>query len=144
MPFPWPDSARPKALCPSVRGRLIVRKRVRNYGDPGHNAGRQNNTDTLWQTGGMSRLIIDVRTPAEYANRHIEGAINVDCNAPDFDARIAAFPPRHEYVVYCNAGGRAGRAAARMRIMGFPDVTSYGIIGASVATGQPVVYQPSG
>jgi len=90
----------------------------------------------------MSRLIIDVRTPEEYANRHIDGAINVNFNSLDFGDRIAAFPRDHQYIVYCNAGGRAGRAAARMKSIGFPDVTSYGIMGASVATGQPVVYQP--
>ncbi len=88
----------------------------------------------------MSRLIIDVRTRAEYTARHLEGAINIDFNAPDFDQRITAFPRDQEYIVYCNAGGRAGRAANHMKTLGFTDVTRYGIMGASAATGIPVSY----
>lgn len=90
----------------------------------------------------MARLIIDVRSPEEYANRHLEGAINMDYNGPDFSAQVRTLPSGDSYTVYCNAGGRAGRAAARMKALGFSDVTSYGIIGASVATGAPVVYRP--
>jgi len=89
----------------------------------------------------MARLIFDVRTREEYAIRHLEGAINIDFNGPHFTSDILAFPKDQEYVVYCNAGGRAGRAAARMKSLGFADVTSYGIMGASVATGQRVLYQ---
>jgi rhodanese-related sulfurtransferase len=89
----------------------------------------------------VARLIIDVRSPQEYANRHLDGAINLDYNGPDFSAQLRSLSVADSYVVYCNAGGRAGRAAARMKALGFTDVTSYGIIGASVATGAPVVYQ---
>ncbi len=88
----------------------------------------------------MSRLVIDVRTHTEYAARHLEGAINIDFNSPDFDQRIAALPRDQEYIVYCNAGGRAGRAISRMKSLGFSDVTRYGIMGASAATGLPVEY----
>ncbi len=89
----------------------------------------------------MTRLIIDVRTPGEYATRHLEGALNIDFQSPDFDQRVAALPRDQEYVVYCNAGGRGGRAAARMKSLGFSDVTGYGIMGASAATGAAVAYQ---
>jgi len=89
----------------------------------------------------MARLIIDVRTPEEYASRHLEGAININFYGTDFISRISAFPKDQEYVVYCNAGGRAGRAKNRMKSLGFTDVTSYGIMGASVATGATVQYQ---
>ncbi|MDR2974830.1 MAG: rhodanese-like domain-containing protein [Propionibacteriaceae bacterium] len=89
----------------------------------------------------MSRLIIDVRTPEEYKLRHLDGAININFRGADFVPRISAFPKDQEYVVYCNAGGRAGRAASRMESLGFDDVTSYGIMGASIATGATVVYQ---
>jgi len=89
----------------------------------------------------MARYIIDVRTPQEYAARHVEGAINIDFNGGRFDTEIVCFPRDAEYVTYCNAGGRAGRARTRMLTLGFPDVTSYGIMAASIATGQRVVYQ---
>jgi len=89
----------------------------------------------------MSRLIIDVRTPDEYANRHLEGAINISYYDTDFSTQISAFPKDQEYIVYCNAGGRAGRAKNRMKSLGFTDVTSYGIMAASLVTGAPVLYQ---
>ena len=89
----------------------------------------------------MTRLIIDVRTPHEYALRHLEGAINIDFHNPDFTSRILSLPKDLELIVYCNAGGRAGRAKTRLMGLGFPDVTSFGIMGACVATGAPVIYQ---
>jgi len=92
----------------------------------------------------MSRLVIDVRTPEEYANRHVDGALNISFNDPDFRERISGFPKDQEYIVYCNAGGRAGRAKSQMKALGFDDVTSYGIMGASAATGLLVVYRNVG
>ncbi|MDR2930254.1 MAG: rhodanese-like domain-containing protein [Propionibacteriaceae bacterium] len=89
----------------------------------------------------MSRIILDVRTPEEYAARHVDGAINLNFHDPDFARRISEFPKDVEYVVYCNAGGRASRAATRMKTLGFTDVTAYGIMGASVATGATVTYR---
>lgn len=85
-------------------------------------------------------MIIDVRTRAEYNARHVEGAINVDYRDPSFAREIAEFPRDAQYIVYCNAGGRGGRAADFMKAHGFTDVRGYGIMGASVASGAPVVY----
>ncbi|MDR0488084.1 MAG: rhodanese-like domain-containing protein [Propionibacteriaceae bacterium] len=89
----------------------------------------------------MTRFIIDVRTPQEFAARHIEGAINIDFHDPQFNTQMMEFPKDTELVVYCNAGGRAGRAKTRLKELGFSDVTSYGIMGASAATGTQVLYQ---
>ena len=85
-------------------------------------------------------LIIDVRTAEEHARRRVEGAINIDFRSPDFVSRILALPKDEQYIVYCNAGGRAGRAKTRMTALGFTDVTAYGIMGASVASGRTVLY----
>ncbi|MCL1923321.1 MAG: rhodanese-like domain-containing protein [Propionibacteriaceae bacterium] len=89
----------------------------------------------------MTRFIIDVRTPEEYAMRHIEGAINIDFHDPEFLTRTSCYAPDDELVVYCNGGGRAGRAKTRLANHGFTNVTSYGMMGASVATGVQVLYQ---
>ena len=89
----------------------------------------------------MGRLIIDVRTEEEYAIRHLAGSVNISFEDYDFYARISNLSRDQELILYCNAGGRAGRARARLKARGFTDVTSYGIMGASVATGAPVIYQ---
>ncbi|MCL2784841.1 MAG: rhodanese-like domain-containing protein [Propionibacteriaceae bacterium] len=89
----------------------------------------------------MSRITIDVRTPQEYAARHVQGALNISFNDPSFVTQMLEFPKDTELIVYCNAGGRGGRAKTKLTSLGFTNVTSYGIMGASIATNTPVVYQ---
>jgi rhodanese-related sulfurtransferase len=85
-------------------------------------------------------VVIDVRTPEEFASGHLAGAVNIDVQAPDFDARIAELDPSAGYVVYCRSGNRADQAITRMAEVGFSDLTNGGSVqDASAATGLPVV-----
>lgn len=86
------------------------------------------------------RIVIDVRTPAEYAEGHLEGAVLVDYNAPDFADRIAEFDPEAEYVIYCRSGNRSAGARDVMTDLGFADVVDVegGIIAWNQA-GLPIV-----
>ncbi|WP_062296816.1 rhodanese-like domain-containing protein [Demequina maris] len=54
--------------------------------------------------------IVDVRTPAEYAEGHLPGAVNIDVSAADFQTQVAALDPEADYAVYCRSGNRS-RAA---------------------------------
>ena len=84
--------------------------------------------------------IIDVRTPAEYAEGHLDGAVNIDVQAADFADRITEFPSDAVYVVYCRTGSRAGVAVAQMTALGFADVTNVGSLAdASASTGVAIV-----
>ena len=86
------------------------------------------------------RTVIDVRTPAEYAEGHLEGAVLVDYNAPDFAERIAEFERDGEYLVYCRSGNRSAGARATMGELGFTDVVD--VEGGAVAwveAGLPLV-----
>ncbi len=67
-------------------------------------------------------VIVDVRTPGEYAAGHVEGALNVDVESPDFDERIAGLDPTQAYVVYCRSGNRSRTAADKMAEAGFEAV----------------------
>lgn len=88
-------------------------------------------------------VIIDVRTPSEFAGGHLEGAVNIDVQAPDFDAQISALDPDGTYYVYCRSGNRSGQAIDRMVALGFTDLTNGGSVeSASSATGIPVVTAP--
>lgn len=69
--------------------------------------------------------IIDVRTPAEFADGHVEGAVNIDVNAGGFEAAIAELSDSGSYLVYCRSGNRSAQAADRMRSAGL-DVTDGG------------------
>lgn len=77
-------------------------------------------------TVDASTTVIDVRTPEEFASGHLDGAVNIDLSAADFDDRIAALDPSAAYVVYCRSGSRSAQAAARMADLGFDDVLDAG------------------
>jgi phage shock protein E len=85
-------------------------------------------------------VIIDVRTPAEYAGGHLDGAINVDVQSPDFTATISQLATDGTYVIYCKSGNRAGQAITQMTSLGFTDMVNAGSVAeASSATGIAVV-----
>lgn len=79
--------------------------------------------------------IVDVRTPEEFAAGHVAGAVNVDVQADDFDARIAELPTDGAYVVYCRSGNRSAQAVERMRDLGFADLTDGGGLDDMTAAG---------
>lgn len=85
-------------------------------------------------------VIIDVRTPEEYAEGHLEGAINVNLQSGAFEQEIAEQPLGGSYIVYCRTGNRSAQAVAIMNELGFTDVTDAGgVSDASAATGIPIV-----
>lgn len=85
-------------------------------------------------------VIVDVRTPAEFAEGHLEGAELLDLTGGDFAAALPSLDPDAEYVVYCRSGNRSGQAVAMMEDAGFTDVTNLGSLGeAADATGLAIV-----
>jgi len=66
--------------------------------------------------------LIDVRTPEEFQKGHLKNAVNINYNAPDFDARIAKLDKSKPMMVYCLSGGRSSKAAEKMGDMGFTEV----------------------
>jgi len=71
---------------------------------------------------GEAPLVLDVRTPAEYRDGHVPGAVNVphrelEDRLPELD-----LPPDREIVVYCEAGPRAAAAGETLREAGFSEV----------------------
>ena len=81
--------------------------------------------------------VIDVRTPEEYAEGHVEGATNIDVQASDFDDRIAELDRDTTYVVYCRSGNRSADAAERMREAGLT-VVDGGSLEDMAAAGYPM------
>jgi len=85
-------------------------------------------------------VILDVRTPAEFASGHLDGAINIDVQAADFEARVSELDPNADYVVYCRSGNRSAAAIDRMADLGFTSlVDGGGVDQAAAATGLDVV-----
>lgn len=87
-----------------------------------------------------TRMIIDVRTPAEFAGGHLDGAVNIDIQSPDFVSQIDGLDRNGSYVVYCRSGNRSGMAMAQMLDMGFTDVSNAGSVEeASASLGIAIV-----
>lgn len=66
--------------------------------------------------------LIDVRTSGEYNDGHIANAKNIDFNGANFKTNIAKLDKNKPVLVYCQAGGRSGKAATMMKEMGFTKV----------------------
>lgn len=90
--------------------------------------------------GNPDFVILDVRTPGEFAAGHLEDAVNIDFNGGTFDTDVGALDRNGTYLVYCASGSRSGMATDDMVGMGFTDV--YDMVdgfGDWVAAGLPWV-----
>ena len=66
-------------------------------------------------------VLLDVRTPAEYQERHIPGARLVP-NETITDQLIAGVPVEAKILVYCRTGRRSEDAAKKLLAMGYRQV----------------------
>ena len=69
-------------------------------------------------------VLIDVRTPAEYAEGHIEGSLMIDYKDDTFKSEIEKLDKDATYLIYCRSGGRSAKASDYMISQGFKDVTN--------------------
>ena len=70
-----------------------------------------------------SIVVLDVRTPREYAEGHIEGATNADFKSDDFEQRLSKLDPAAHYLIHCKSGGRSSGALEVMQKLGFERVS---------------------
>jgi thioredoxin 1 len=66
--------------------------------------------------------LIDVRTPEEYVEGHLQNASNIDYRGSDFDEQIKKLDKSKPVFVYCLSGGRSGNATEKMKSMGFKEI----------------------
>jgi thioredoxin len=66
--------------------------------------------------------ILDVRTPQEFAGDHIENAKNINWLNADFATNAATLDNTKPVFVYCKAGSRSNKAAAKLEEMGFTNI----------------------
>ena len=83
--------------------------------------------------------LLDVRTPEEYAQGRIPGAMNIDWKAEGFlEAAQAALDPSRAVLVYCRSGRRSAQAASALQKAGFQVGNLKGGILAWEEAGKPV------
>ena len=81
-----------------------------------------------------STVVIDVRTPEEFATGHLAGSVNIDWQGPEFMQAIDSLDKSAHYVVYCRSGNRAGQALDMMTSMGFMNIQNLGSVDEAAAT----------
>lgn len=73
-------------------------------------------------------IILDVRTPSEFSDGHIKGAINVPNETITIsDSDIPALPDKNQLIfVYCRSGARSRQAAGKLFGMGYTNLREMG------------------
>ncbi len=78
---------------------------------------------TAWEKAGNTpnpAVFVDVRTALEYASGHIPGAVNISIQS--LAKRMRDVPRDGDVYVYCEAGGRASRAADMLANAGYTNI----------------------
>jgi phage shock protein E len=84
-------------------------------------------------------VVLDVRTPEEFAAGHIAGATNLDFHNPDFEKKLSALDKTKSYLVHCAAGGRSAKTRDLMKKYQFQSIYHLeGGLKAWEKAGQPV------
>jgi rhodanese-related sulfurtransferase len=82
-------------------------------------------------------FVLDVRTPQEYAEGHVPGAVNVP--QEQLASRLAEVPKDKDVVIYCRSGRRSALAADVLAANGYSRLSHLeGDMNAWVAKGRPV------
>ncbi len=64
----------------------------------------------LLQNPPQGLVILDVRTPAEFREGHLPGAVNMDYFGGPFETQIQSLPKTAPVLLYCRTGNRSGSA----------------------------------
>jgi len=72
--------------------------------------------------GKADFVILDVRTPEEFFEGHIDRAVNLDVQSPAFAKGLRALNRNRSYLVYCRTGNRSRRAILAMEELGFRSI----------------------
>ena len=96
--------------------------------------------DALLQNPPGGLVILDVRTPEEFAAGHIAGAVELDLQGAAFESDVAELDPETPYFVYCHTDNRSGQAVAYLQEHDFTSLYELtGGIAAWETAGLPVV-----
>ena len=71
---------------------------------------------------GEDIQLIDVRTPQEFAEGHLDGAVMIDYFDAEFMNKMSKLDKSKDLYIYCRSGNRSGKASRKLESMGFPKV----------------------
>ena len=83
-------------------------------------------------------LLLDVRTPGEFAGGHVDGAVNIPLD--QLPERMKELKKEQPVVVYCRSGGRSTRAAVMLKASGVQEIHNMGGMAAWEGGFSPATY----
>ena len=76
-------------------------------------------------------MVLDIRTPGEFNQRHIKGAVNIDFYSPDFVNKLSKLDKDEPMLMHCRSGNRSAQSLVIFQKLGFKKIyhLNYGIVG---------------
>ncbi len=122
---------------------LVVLATAATWADPGTSALAESiapSEISSRREAGQAPVVIDVRTPEEFAAGHIPGAVNIPFD--EVAERISEVEAPHGVALYCMVGPRARRGETALLASGYTSVFHLeGGLAAWQAAGYPVEAQ---
>ncbi len=84
-------------------------------------------------------VVLDVRTPQEFASGHLAEAQNIDFRSAEFRNMVADLDRDQTYYLYCRSGNRSGQASEIMAEMGFTSLYNIGGLADLESAGATVI-----
>ena len=79
-------------------------------------------TDFKNQIENTEIQLIDVRTPEEFKENHIENALNIDFYSEDFENEFNKLDKKKPVYLYCRSGYRSNQSALKLAQLGFIEI----------------------
>lgn len=79
-------------------------------------------TPTEFKEKLVNQTIIDIRTPEEFSEGHIAGAININYFDSNFMDQIAKYDKNQPLFIYCRSGNRTTSASKKIADYGFTQI----------------------
>ena len=94
-------------------------------------------------SGEKPPIVIDLRTPKEFKQGHLEGAIMIDFKSANFREELAKLDRKQAYLFHCKSGARGGKSCAIWKELGFQQLyhLESGILGWKKSGGETVTGQ---
>jgi len=137
LPMMMTDTSAPRPLRRTIRRAALALALVATLGS----AAACSSDDGMSAAEALpaNTMLIDVRTPAEFAEGHLDGAVNIPVELPTFTAQVDLLDPDVDYLVYCRTGRRAAVAMEYMDTLGMRTTNLGSLEAASETTGVRVV-----
>ena len=76
-------------------------------------------------------MVVDIRTPGEFNQHHINGAVNIDFLSPDFATKLKKLDKNQPILMHCRSGNRSAQSLVVFQRLGFKKIyhLNYGIVG---------------